>query len=489
MLHRCPAALLLVTAFASTDAFAAQVFVHTASPGVTKGDKTQLRHPAVDGQRDARVFVSQVYGSYLPAPVGVVFRNGRWSIATMNKKPIPHGTQFNVLVLPPDAPGAFQHRATKANIRANQTVLEHPAIKGNPRVMPIVTPVLGPRQSDPLGVWWNGSQWTIYNQDRKAMRAGALFNVLVAGRGGSPAAWDVRVHKVTGATKRHNAGKHISALGLKNNNAKLFVTQAYGKGTPYNTNDIGLWFDRGEWWVFNESRAELPDGLLINVLSVDPAQMYAPNAPTGRPTVGLKLPGAVPGKGRPVDPGASGNPGDDNRDGRERREGRRGKGERFGPIQIQAIAKQGVCLHKRPRAWGPSQSLMVKRCMPNRGGAQGFIYHRGRNVIRAYDDPTKCLWASRAGLVYFDTCRNKSNPDDKRFVFDTRNGVIRSERDPSMCLRASDGAFRDQTPVVLGKCTQPPRDATSWRCRRTPNLPSIERGMPDAQINAFCSGR
>lgn len=492
MLHRCPAALLLVCSLVGSEALAAEVFTHTASRDVTRGASTQLRHPSLANNPNARIFVSQVYGQYNPNPVGVQYRGGTWSIVNMNGKPIPEATKFNVLVLSDAERGVFLHRAIKSNIRANQTVLGDASISNNPRAIPFVTPVMGARQNDPLGVWWDGKDWTIYNQDRKAMSSGAQFNVLVGGRDGPISTTEVRVHTVTAQTKRHGAGKHISALGLRDERVLPFVTMTYGKGTPYNPSDLGLWFDRGEWHVFNEDRKPLPDGLLINVLSVDPERLRAPTS--GRPIPGRPVGGFTPpptgptaGQGRPVEPpDQRGRPADPPGRGRE---GRRGKGERLGPIQIQSVAQSAMCLQIRPRSWGPSSPVVVGRCEGRRGDAQGFVYHRGRNVIRAYSDPTKCMRAARGGLVYFDDCRNKGNTDEKHFVFDPRGGVIRLENDPSLCVRASDAAFRGNTPVVLGKCLEPPRDATSWRCGRTPGLPSIAGGQPDAEVNAFCAGR
>jgi hypothetical protein len=80
---------------------------------------------------------------------------------------------------------AFIHVAAAANISANYTRINNSLCNGDPNAILSVTPNLSPAgtlalyNNHPIGVWYDGSQWTIFQQDNAAMPAGASFNVLV----------------------------------------------------------------------------------------------------------------------------------------------------------------------------------------------------------------------------------------------------------------------------------------------------------------------
>lgn len=81
---------------------------------------------------------------------------------------------------------AFTHRAAAANITGGETRLDHPHCNGRPNAILLVTHVFNPagispgtRNDHPVGVYYTGTRWAIYNLDGAAMPAGASFNVLV----------------------------------------------------------------------------------------------------------------------------------------------------------------------------------------------------------------------------------------------------------------------------------------------------------------------
>src|SRR5262249_1151554 len=122
---------------------------------------------------------------------------------------MPPGASFNVHLC---APGnTFRHRAEPTNIQGHVTVIDNPQTNGNPQVILIVTPrwdssgvhfdiaggqaaaahaiaahateaaaiPTGVYDNHPIGVYYNGSRWAIFNQDIQAMPNGAAFNVEV----------------------------------------------------------------------------------------------------------------------------------------------------------------------------------------------------------------------------------------------------------------------------------------------------------------------
>lgn len=80
----------------------------------------------------------------------------------------------------------FQITATTGlggNTVGNTLIIPNTAQANDPADLLIVTPVFailgGVYLNKPIGVWWNGSNWTIFTQDLSAMPNGAVFNVLV----------------------------------------------------------------------------------------------------------------------------------------------------------------------------------------------------------------------------------------------------------------------------------------------------------------------
>jgi hypothetical protein len=83
---------------------------------------------------------------------------------------------------------AFIHITTVASVSANYSVIHNPMCDGDPSAILLVTPNLNPQgvlalyNNHPIGVWYNGSNWTIFEQDSVAMPVGEAFNVLIIKR-------------------------------------------------------------------------------------------------------------------------------------------------------------------------------------------------------------------------------------------------------------------------------------------------------------------
>lgn len=78
-------------------------------------------------------------------------------------------------------PAAFQHTVSVTTCGSGQcTTLDHPATNGNPAAIVIVTQLwTGIYNPHPVGVYYSGGKWLIFNEDLAAMPVGAQFNVLV----------------------------------------------------------------------------------------------------------------------------------------------------------------------------------------------------------------------------------------------------------------------------------------------------------------------
>ncbi|HZW09468.1 MAG TPA: hypothetical protein VFF69_06150 [Phycisphaerales bacterium] len=90
---------------------------------------------------------------------------------------------------------AFIHDAAGSNTSGHVTYINHPMLNGDPFAIMMVTQNWNPPgqggvyNAHPLGVWYTGSRWAIFNQDFASMPIGASFNIMVikTSSGGAPA--------------------------------------------------------------------------------------------------------------------------------------------------------------------------------------------------------------------------------------------------------------------------------------------------------------
>jgi hypothetical protein len=81
---------------------------------------------------------------------------------------------------------AFIQRAVATNTVGDQTIIYNPVCNGNPNSILIVTHnysadtnSTSQYNTKPVGVYYNGANWEIYNEDDSAMALGRAFNVMV----------------------------------------------------------------------------------------------------------------------------------------------------------------------------------------------------------------------------------------------------------------------------------------------------------------------
>jgi hypothetical protein len=168
-------------------------FIHTATAGNISLNWTNIDHPSLNGNPDAIFLVTQNYnpgatgGVYNNSNIGVWYTGTNWAIFNQDELPMPEGAAFNVYVH--NGTDDFIHTATASNIISNWTVLDDPALNSDPNAIFFVTQnwnpsgALGVYNDASMGVWYDGSNWAIFNQNIAAMPEGASFNVYVATTG------------------------------------------------------------------------------------------------------------------------------------------------------------------------------------------------------------------------------------------------------------------------------------------------------------------
>jgi hypothetical protein len=172
------------------------VFVHKATAANITAGLTTIDYPLTNGNPNAIILVTPnwnpggvVGGMYDDHPIGVYYVSGKWGIFNQDGVAMPVDAAFSVFV-PVAGPGVgvFVHTATSLNTGGNSTAIDNALTNGNPNAIVVVTPNYDPGgvcpcvyNNHPIGVWYNGSQWAIFNQDHAAIPVNAAFNVYVVG--------------------------------------------------------------------------------------------------------------------------------------------------------------------------------------------------------------------------------------------------------------------------------------------------------------------
>ena len=263
----------------------AGVFVHTATTGNRTGDYTTIDNALTNDHPNAIVFVTPnwnpggIGGTYDDHNIGVWYTGSKWAIFNQDLTAIPVDAAFNVLVLVPGS-DIFVHTATTGNSTGDYTTIDNALTNGHPNAVVFTTPnwnpggIGGTYNNHNIGVWYDGSQWAVFNQDIVAMPVNADFNVLIPNPDTS-----VFVHK---ATAGNSAGDFtIIDYPLTNGNpdAKIIVTPNWNPGNvggTYDNHPIGVYYSLGKWRIFNQDLTAVPVGAAFNV-----------SVPTAGPGVGV----------------------------------------------------------------------------------------------------------------------------------------------------------------------------------------------------------
>lgn len=247
-------------------------FTHFATSSNIIGNWTVVDNPLLNGNPNAIFVVTQNWsppgggGVYDTSEIGVWYDGSNWAVFNQDLSNMPEGAAFNIFI--PSGGNAFVHIATGSNILGNWTVLDNPALNGNPDAVFVTTQNWSPPggggvyDASPIGVWYDGSHWAVFNQDLSNMPEGVAFNVYV------PAGADKFVH-IADNTNILSNWTVIDYPSLNGNpSAIFFITQNWNPpagGGIYNNAATGVWYDGSHWAVFNQDISAMPVGAAFNV--------------------------------------------------------------------------------------------------------------------------------------------------------------------------------------------------------------------------------
>ncbi len=162
----------------------------------------------------------------------------------------------------------FQHISNQSKGNSNSTFLDAAGLNKNPNAIIIVEADANARAANPhaIGVWYDGNNWAVFNQDKAIMPAGITFSI----------SWknpDANAfYQRSSAANLVNGRMMIDNAALNNNPAAAFyVSQVWNPGGGngvYNNADIDLEYDKAaaKWLVRNASGTPIPEGAAFNIM-------------------------------------------------------------------------------------------------------------------------------------------------------------------------------------------------------------------------------
>jgi len=222
---------------------AQESFVHTTTRNNCSGSSTSLTSKYTSKYSYIVTHNWGTGGKYNNHPLAVKETRNGVKIINADGSNMIAGLKFNVLVIPKNL--AVQKHVVKSNNRGHISIIDNPNWNGNRNVKLLVTQVdNGDLNTNPVGIYYAGNKWAIYNQNKRAMPRGAAYNIYECA--------DCEI-----VTAKKPSGNYYDFYKNKGNtNAKLFATQYWT--SVYNPHFVGLWYNNGKWSVFNEDRQSMP---------------------------------------------------------------------------------------------------------------------------------------------------------------------------------------------------------------------------------------
>ena len=246
------------------------VFQHSADSSNTILNWTILSNPAIDGNPDARILVTQILiGStgykYNNSEIGVWYDGSHWAIFNQDLSNMPIGASFNVLVL--DDNNSILQIAVAGNIVGSTTKIDNPALNDNPNAMIYVTQnwnpggVGGVYNNMNISTYYNGHNWTIYREDNTTMVSNSSYNVYIGSSN--------FVHTTDSSSLSGDLTVFDNPLTNHNPDAFVFALHnwnPFGSGTSVYDKTLGVYYASGwGWGIFSQDNSSIPENICFNV--------------------------------------------------------------------------------------------------------------------------------------------------------------------------------------------------------------------------------
>jgi len=171
-----------------------------------------------------------------------------------------------VIITSPAQLTAFRHTVNATNMDQQRTTLDYTDLNNNKSKIIVVSRVLvdlGIRNTAAVGMYYLSNKWTIFNQDKVAMKLDEIFNVVVADVN-DPNAF---VHQTSTANLTDTYVTVLNHPSVNDKpNARVFVTPIWETFSDFNDHPLGVVYLNNRWHIVNLDQASLPAGLKFNVI-------------------------------------------------------------------------------------------------------------------------------------------------------------------------------------------------------------------------------
>lgn len=156
--------------------------------------------------------------------------------------------------------------ATTSNTTGNSMAIW----PNDPNFVVMATPNWGTNgvyDNHPVGVWWNGASWSVFNQDGAAMPLGASFNVYNAGYVNQGQLYShTYIHSATASNSASDYTMLDDSFANNNPNAEILVTPNWSTHGVYDPHPIGVWYTGARWAIFHQDGTAIPTNAAFNVI-------------------------------------------------------------------------------------------------------------------------------------------------------------------------------------------------------------------------------
>ena len=263
-------------------------FMHTVTVANSIGNWSDIDNPLLNNNPSAVFFISKTWatGVYDTHHVGIWYDSGnsKWSVYDEDgTTPLEINGSYNIFI-PDDATSFYKHVATPSNTSSSYiTYLDNPLLNGNPdaRIFVVHDYTNSPGNygyiNGELGVWYDGSNWTIYDDDYTSygdtLFNGATFNVLI-----------IRDNPVGIANISSDAGK----IKVTPNPAKDKVTVLLNSSYLKSLKEIRLSSMDGQTVLYKDYNGDAGEQIVFDLSAVSQG-LYILTAVTGEGILSTKV--------------------------------------------------------------------------------------------------------------------------------------------------------------------------------------------------------
>lgn len=249
-----------------------EFFVHKATSSTIVGYATLIDHPYLNNNPDAFFVVSHAWnppgGSsvYNNKISGLFYsiENSGWVIYNQDSSNLIVDSSYFIYI--PQSGYGAELTASATNIYGNYVILDYPYTNNNPDAVVIVNPIYTTYINNNLGLWYDGNNWKLYNEDgTTGFTIGQKFMIGVAGN--NQVAYR---HQATVANIESNWTVIDHPLLNNNPNGKFVFTHNWGEDSTSSNvlydKVAGAWYDGSRWCIYNEDQTNFTQNLMFNLV-------------------------------------------------------------------------------------------------------------------------------------------------------------------------------------------------------------------------------